>query len=259
MTPIYARYNTGRHISANGRELAGLLEALVAAYPGELAEIALIGHSMGGLVARSACHYGQEYGHRWVAALRRVICLGSPHLGAPLEKAGGLLSRTLRRFNAAGAQIPAQLLDMRSVGIKDLRSGLVADDEWRGRRDAELRDEHRAARPLVAHATLHHVAATLTENPAHPLSAVLGDALVRVPSASGRHRVPARSLPFETHHGVVVGGVSHLRLVNHPRVYAQLRRWCAGESPDTDVDLEVQRLFQDKCAKDTLGSAKAPS
>ena len=50
-------------------------------------EIVLVGHSMGGLVARSACHYGERGGHAWTRALRHVVCLGSPHHGAPLERA----------------------------------------------------------------------------------------------------------------------------------------------------------------------------
>ena len=57
---LYLRYNTGRHVSENGRDWRTLLDAARARWPVEVHEIALIGHSMGGLVARSACHYAVE-------------------------------------------------------------------------------------------------------------------------------------------------------------------------------------------------------
>src|SRR5881397_119965 len=83
-TPLYIRYNTGRHISENGRELAGLLDAVVGDWPVEVHEIALFGHAMGGLVARAACHYGSARG--WTRHVRQVFMLGAPHAGAPLEQ-----------------------------------------------------------------------------------------------------------------------------------------------------------------------------
>src|SRR5215208_7142466 len=58
-TPLYLRYNTGLRVSDNGRRLAELLEHVVHGWPTEVDEVALIGHSMGGLVARSACHYAE--------------------------------------------------------------------------------------------------------------------------------------------------------------------------------------------------------
>ncbi len=94
-TPVYLRYNTGRHISENGRDLALLLEDLVRAWPVPIHEITLVGHSMGGLVARSACHYGAD--SACVAKVRHVFTLGTPHRGAPLEQAA----------NAASALSPA--------------------------------------------------------------------------------------------------------------------------------------------------------
>jgi len=72
VTPIYLRYNTGRHISVNGRELAGLLHRLVSAWPVPVHDISLIGHSMGGLVIRSSCHYASATRPWWsVISLRR--------------------------------------------------------------------------------------------------------------------------------------------------------------------------------------------
>ncbi|HET8732517.1 MAG TPA: alpha/beta hydrolase, partial [Anaeromyxobacteraceae bacterium] len=89
--PVYLHYNSGLHVSVNGRALARLLERLVDAWPTPVTELSLLGHSMGGLVARSACSIGAESGHRWLALLRNLVCLGSPHHGAPLERYGNLL------------------------------------------------------------------------------------------------------------------------------------------------------------------------
>ena len=64
-TPIYLRYNSGLHISENGRAVAALLEA-AQAWPLDVRQIALVGHSMGGLVARSAAHQAHEQDQSWV-------------------------------------------------------------------------------------------------------------------------------------------------------------------------------------------------
>jgi len=99
VVPIYVRYNSGLHVSENGRALADLLEALCAAWPAPLEELALVAHSMGGLVARSACHYGRLAHQAWVGALRRIVFLGTPHHGAPLERGGHGLETLLGRAN----------------------------------------------------------------------------------------------------------------------------------------------------------------
>ncbi|MEZ5501823.1 MAG: alpha/beta fold hydrolase [Halioglobus sp.] len=122
-TPVYIRYNTGLHISDNGRRLAELIGELVDAYPVPIEEIALIGHSMGGLVARSAASHAAREKLPWVRQLRHVACVGAPNLGAPLEKVVHLLTGVLRRVDAAGAQVPARLPNSRSAGVKDLRHG----------------------------------------------------------------------------------------------------------------------------------------
>ena len=87
-TPVYLHYNSGRHISENGREFADLMQALVREWPHPIERLSMLGHSMGGLVARSACHYGALANHTWVARLDRLVFLGSPHFGSPLERAG---------------------------------------------------------------------------------------------------------------------------------------------------------------------------
>ena len=63
-TIIHLRYNSGRSIDANGRSLAQSLEALLAHWPVPVSHLVIVGHSMGGLVARSAMHHGTVSGIR---------------------------------------------------------------------------------------------------------------------------------------------------------------------------------------------------
>jgi PGAP1-like protein len=222
-SPLYVRYNSGRHISENGRSLAELLEELVASWPIEVEQIALVGHSLGGLVARSAGHYGSERGHRWVRLVRHVVSLGSPHMGAPMAQAVHWASAGLdvvpeTRFFAA-------FLRRRSAGIRDLRQGSLVDDDWRDRDPDALRAAACREIPLLEGATHCFVAATVTRRAGHPLGRLLGDCLVLQPSASGRSRT--RRIAFRCHHGMHLGGAHHLMLLNHPVVYEGLREWLA--------------------------------
>jgi pimeloyl-ACP methyl ester carboxylesterase len=223
-TPVELRYNTGRHISDNGLELADLLEQLVAGWPAEVEQIALIGHSMGGLVSRSACHQATERGDDWVGSVRHVVSLGSPHMGAPLAQGVHWASAAL---NAVPETRPlASLLRRRSAGIRDLRQGSLVDADWRDRDPDALRAEACQEVPLLDGATHCFVAATVLPNSRHPVSRLVGDFLVLEASASGRSRT--RRIPFEAEHGLVIGGTNHIALLNHPAVYERLRGWLAG-------------------------------
>jgi pimeloyl-ACP methyl ester carboxylesterase len=232
---LYLRYNTGQHISENGRALALLLSELVLAYPVDLEQVVLVGHSMGGLVARSAVHYGKELGQPWVEKLTHVLSIGTPHFGAPLERASNLLSAALGLFDAAGTQVPAKVLRARSAGIKDLCSGSVLDEDWMGR-DVDAAffepDPSRRSASLVDGVAYGYVAARVRPARSGLLGEWLGDLLVQVPSASGQHRDPARSIPF--HMGHVVEGAHHVSLTTHPMVYRQLDRFlteCPASPP----------------------------
>jgi len=212
--PVYVRYNTGRRVSQNGRRLAERLEQFVQAYPGDIDDLSLVGHSMGGLVVRSACHYGHAEGMRWPELVERVFCLGAPHRGAPLAKLGHALTETLEQIDLPATRITARILAGRSEGIQDLRNGAVIDEEWL-RADPDAISD---ARMLPA-ARYYFVSATLTEDPDHAVGKLIGDLLVRVPSSAG----PA----FDEAHFAIettrYGGVMHHQLQNHPAVYAQLR------------------------------------
>jgi pimeloyl-ACP methyl ester carboxylesterase len=227
-TPIYARYNTGRHVSENGRSLARTLAALQAAYPMPIEELVLIGHSMGGLVIRSACHYAAEESLGWLAPLRRVFCLGSPHHGAPLERIGRVAAAVLDAIDTPGTRIPARLIQARSSGIKDLGKGRLVDEDWLDHDPDVLREEACREVPLLDHVAYHFLSATMTEDPEHPLGKIIGDLLVLSPSACGE-QLGHRTFPIDTR---CFGGVLHHQLQNHPAVYEQIRRAIAGESGD---------------------------
>jgi pimeloyl-ACP methyl ester carboxylesterase len=147
-TPVYLRYNTGRHVSENGASLDELMDDLVAQWPVEIERMALVGHSMGGLVARSACHQAALRDAGWVKHVRHVVSLGTPHMGAPLEQSVHYLSAVL---SALPETRPfGTFFRRRSSGIRDLRQGSLVDADWRDcDRDALLRlgDDHARADP----------------------------------------------------------------------------------------------------------------
>jgi pimeloyl-ACP methyl ester carboxylesterase len=220
-TPVYVRYNSGRHISENGRSLADLLGRVVAEWPVEVEEVALVGHSMGGLVSRSACHLAALDEEEWVGRVRHVISLGSPHMGAPLEQAVHYAAFGLTRLPET--RMLGTFLRRRSAGIRDLRQGSLVDDDWHGRDPEALRAAACEEVPLLEGATHCFVSATVTRSPRHPLGRLVGDTLVLVPSASGRSR--SRTLGFEAEYGLHVGATHHIALLNHPAVYEKLRAW----------------------------------
>ena len=201
-TPVLLRANTGLPIAENGVALAGLLDDLVAAWPTEVRRIALVGHSMGGLIMRAACAVTTDAATAWTDLVSHVVTLGTPHLGAPLERGVRLGARALGTLPEAAPF--GRILDYRSTGILDLRSGLARDVQ------------------NLPHARYHLVAATLCGSHRHPVSAALGDLLVRYPSAVGRPRRGPEMFPdAEVLH---VRG-DHFDLLNHPDVHAALRRW----------------------------------
>ena len=222
-TPVYLRYNTGLHVSDNGRRLAELLQQMVAAWPVPVEELILVGHSMGGLVVRSASHSGVQAGHDWMRRVRHVVCLGSPHHGAPLEKAANVAAWMLDRVDVTRPL--AALLNARSVGIKDLRFGSLLDEHWRGVELDALLANRGGDVPLLDGAAHYFVGATVTRDRTHPMGVAIGDLLVREASALGR---TSRRIRFPLENGRHFGAMNHLELLNHPDVYDQIRRWLEG-------------------------------
>jgi pimeloyl-ACP methyl ester carboxylesterase len=222
-TPVYVRYNTGRHVSENGTSLDELMDELAAQWPVDIERIALVGHSMGGLVARSAAHRASLRGAAWVKHVRQIVSLGTPHMGAPLEQSVHYLSAAL---SALPETRPfGTFFRRRSSGIRDLRQGSLVDADWRDCERDALGARACEEVPLLDGATHCFVSATITREPGHPIGRLLGDCLVLVPSASGRSRT--RRLAFRDEDGLHVGGANHFALLRHPKVYEQLRSWLA--------------------------------
>ena len=218
-TPVYLRYNTGRHVSDSGHDLNRLLDGLVAAWPVPADEILLVGHSMGGLVVRSACHYGREASAAWAGLVRHVFYLGSPHLGAPLARAAGLAGWALSRLAETR---PFADIAAGPASVRDLRHGYVLDDDWNGcNQDCCLRD-HRGEAPLLAGANHYAISATMTTDAASPLGALVGDLLVQPASAHGR-RGPRQHIPFPIEKGRGLAGMHHFDLLNHHDVWQAMR------------------------------------
>jgi pimeloyl-ACP methyl ester carboxylesterase len=218
-TPLVLRYNTGLHISANGRRLAEVLDEVVAGWPCAVEDIVLVGHSMGGLVARSACHSGKEFGMPWVQRVRHVFSLGTPFGGADLEKAANVAGWALGALPETRAL--ARALNRRSAGIKDLRYGNLTDECW-GACDAdELLRNTRCDIPWLESAQHTFIAASLFRDAEHPVGRLTGDLLVRRPSAwaGGQHGERGHFRLDDSH---AIGPANHFTLLNHPKVYEQI-------------------------------------
>ncbi len=225
--PVYLHYNTGRHISTNGRELADLMESLLRAWPYPVEQLAIVGHSMGGLVARSACHYAALAGHAWPVHLDDLVFLGTPHFGAPLERAG---ARVDYLIGISPYSAPfARLGKVRSAGIKDLRHGNLRDEDWQAPPSANLRVAS-GRLPLPAGARCYAVAASRQERPGAAGARIRGDGLVPVASALGRHRHAARDLGLPEERCWVGYGMGHFDLLGRKDVYARLEHWLAVPS-----------------------------
>lgn len=222
-TTVYLHYNTGLHISTNGRALAKLLEQLITAWPVPLREVSILGHSMGGLVARSAHHYASAARYAWPRKLRKLVFLGTPHHGVPLERAGHRLELLLERTRYTA---PLALIGkMRSAGITDLRHGYVLEEEWKTRgRSAGSSDSCRSL-ALPRRVQCYTIAATIGNAPSRRRDQLIGDGLVPIESALGLHRDSRRSLAFPRSHQWTARRTSHLGLLCSGEVYERIRGW----------------------------------
>ncbi|HEX6235671.1 MAG TPA: hypothetical protein VFZ68_00660 [Acidimicrobiales bacterium] len=237
VTPVYVRYNTGRHISTNGRELAAKLQGLVRHWPVRVREIDLIGHSMGGLVIRSACHYGagratlaDRLRRRgpWPARVERMVLLGVPNGGATLEVIANLVSAALWSLPIPVTRLIGAGLDRRSDGIKDLRWGAVLDEDWL-ERDPGATERPAPSRVRAPRRTRYLVVAgSLLDEPEPDapvlVNRLLGDALVTAPSARGVLGDDDTGL-FPNATVRVCPKVNHIALANHRAVYDQIATW----------------------------------
>lgn len=222
-TPVHVHYNSGLHVSNNGRTLAGQLDALVAAWPVAVERLDFLTHSMGGLVARSALHQAQLDGLRWRGLVRKACYLGAPHHGAPLERGGHWIDILLEStpysapFSALGR--------IRSAGITDLRHGYLLDEDWDGHHRFTARGDTRRPLPLADDIEQYALAATTGSADRDIKTRLLGDGLVPVASALGEHRDAALALAFPASHRRIVYQTGHLDLLNGQEVYEQILAW----------------------------------
>lgn len=220
LTWVALRYNSGRHVSTNGHEFATALQHLLDAWPVPVTEVTLLAHSMGGLVARSACLSAEARQLSWRARLKALVTLGTPHQGAPLERVGNVVGQLLG-VSAYSAPLE-RLAQLRSAGVTDLRFGLTRDEEWQGVDRFALEADPRQHLELPAGVACFAIAATTSKE--HTPEA-LGDGLVPLDSALGRHPNPALTLAFPPERQRVFTELNHLGLLDDARVSAQLQEW----------------------------------
>jgi pimeloyl-ACP methyl ester carboxylesterase len=200
-TPFYLRYNSGLAIDQNGDSLASLLDALYAVYPLPVEEIILIGHSMGGLVLRSACHPRLERESAWVRKVTHVFYIGAPHEGASLAKIAHTGAGILHAVPNSITRLVGDVLDLRSQGIKDLQTGSDA--------------------PWLPHAGHYLITGAWHNDPEHIASVLLGDGLVHARIAQDE-AIPAahiRAFP----------GIRHMQLAHDRTIYDQILAWLQPE------------------------------
>ena len=222
-TPLYLRYNTGQHISLNGQILANQLKQLMSRWPGGVPELTVVAHSMGGLVIRSALHHATARGQRWPQRLKSVVFLGTPHHGAPLERAGNWIDLLLgaTRWSAPFKR----LTQLRSAGITDLRYGFVTDVDWLGKERFRRAPDQRLAVPLPADVACYTVAATTAGQRGLLADRLVGDGLVPLHSALGEHASAQHTLRFAKTAQRILYRTNHMQLLSSAQVGAQLLAW----------------------------------
>ena len=215
----HLRYNSGRHISINGRELSGLLEATVKNEG--IKRLVLIGHSMGGLLTRSACHYGEEL--EWVERLSHVAMLGTPHRGAPLERLGNFANGLLK--HSPYTRPLSHLGDLRSAGIKDLRFSNLVDEDWMDRPDDESAAGDKLDPALLEKVSYLFIAATRSEELSKPVWRNKDDLLVPVASAWGMTREGEDCLPHLKLRREIIANLDHMALMGNREALRHIRGW----------------------------------
>ncbi len=200
----WLRYNSGRGIPENGAEISAWLD-MAFADTRKKRPLILIGHSMGGLLIRSACEQAARQESTWLKRVTHAAYLGSPHFGAPLERLGnaanGLLGYTpyTKPFMRLG--------NIRSQGIRDLRTARLTVDETQP-----------PLQPQIEHLFL---AGALTEP---RLDHVVGDGLVPVYSALAQdHAGDLLSAPHV--HRAFIDKLGHIAMMTDAQTYDVLREW----------------------------------
>jgi pimeloyl-ACP methyl ester carboxylesterase len=220
-TPVYLHYNSGLHISTNGRALADRLEDLVRQWPVPVEELTIVGHSMGGLLARGACHYGTAAGHDWPRHLKKLVFLGTPHHGSPLERGGNRIDFLL---GVSPYTAPlARLGKIRSAGITDLRHGSLLDEDWQGRDRFERSKRANPSLPIPLPEGVECYAMAATKG--KTVDDLASDSSIGLPSDGLVPLDSALGLSLPESRRWVLHGAHHFDLLSHPEAYGKIREW----------------------------------
>lgn len=220
MQAIYLHYNTGRHISENGKDFAVLMESLVPLAVHTL-EMNILAHSMGGLVSRSALHYAENNNYECAQHLNKLVFLGTPHQGAALEKAGNWIDMIL---GSHFYTVPfARLAKVRSAGITDLRYGNIQAGDWQTSEQFAFNTDQRLPTALPSNAKCFAIASSAKESKAY----AFGDGLVSIKSALGEHENPVYNLLIPDSQKWVGTNINHMQLLNDKGIYEKLKQWLA--------------------------------
>ena len=221
-TPIYLNYNSGKHISTNGKDLNKNLQKLVKNWPVPVEEIVIIAHSMGGLLTRSALYYADQNNNKWRKHLKRVVFLGTPHHGSHLERIGNYLDLLLE--SVPYLKPFARLGKIRSAGVTDLRYGNLVDEDLQHSGRFERKGDQRKHIQLPNKIEFFAVAATIGKETAGS-TRIFGDNLVEVKSALGQHKKTAKNLNFKEENTWIVYENNHLELLSNPKILDKLKTW----------------------------------
>lgn len=230
--PFYVRYNSGQAIPDSGVQLAALLQQLSECYPVAITELLLVGHSMGGLVIRAACHQAAMQQAPWLRLPMRAVYIGTPHRGAPFERIGRVTTNLLRAINDPVTRLLASIAGLRSAGIQDLGDADVRhEDRARRQPQLSLRDPRHPV-PLLA--TMQHLLIAGAISDKAWLTALFGDSIV--PLASARN-----DGGIDPHNVVTIEGIAHVQMLHDPRVYTALSKWLiAAPLSTTQHDLSTE-------------------
>jgi pimeloyl-ACP methyl ester carboxylesterase len=226
-TVLWLHYNSGLHISTNGRQLAHLLEQLTKSWPVSVKGLTLVGHSMGGLVMRSACHFAQRHKLHWLSTLRAGAFLGTPHFGAPLERMGRVVDFALGALPTTRAF--ARLGKIRSAGVGDLALGSLSDEDWQNGRKTR-----RVWIPLPAGVNWFVAAAVLgkrsLKGKARAAAHLIGDGLVPLASALGLEGAHGENLGVDASNRWVGYQLTHVELLKSRRLASKLKTWLKAQT-----------------------------
>ncbi len=223
LTPVYLHYNGGLHISTNGQNLNMILEELIKVWPIPVEELIIVAHSMGGLISRSAFHYGKKEKNTWTKYLKKIVFLGSPHHGAPLERVGNyvdLLFKTIHYVKPF-----ARLAKMRSSGITDLRFGNLVEEDWKGIDRFEKYPDKRVHIALPENVNCYTIAATTGKKGDDLKAKIVGDGLVQLQSALGQHKDVNKKLHFKESNIYIVYENNHMDLLSNMKIYNKIKTW----------------------------------